>query len=136
MSLELMHKRNMESGYWHSHQQDNWSVVPVKQNSQAVATLSASMDEEFVDTITTEIPQPIEFSNKIPSWSDLKYIMRKTAMVVVGVTLFVAGYRHIHRQTEYVTAKAAQTNPGYSTTPITISEDIKQTAAFRLVKPS
>jgi hypothetical protein len=119
----------MESVYWHSHQQENWAVLPPEHNKQATG--------QFTDSIACEVTvlEPTVFSSEIQILSDIKNVMRKMAMIVVGITLFVAGYRHTHRQTEYVTAQAALSNSGNTTTLKAVPDNIKQTVAFRLVQP-
>ncbi|QHV95448.1 hypothetical protein [Spirosoma endbachense] len=127
----------MESVYWHSHQQENWDVLPTEPNQQATGGLSRGFGGQFPDSRASEavVLEPTVFTSEIQLLSAIKNVMRKMAMIVVGITLFVAGYRHTHRQTAYVTAQAALSNSGYATTPKVVPDNIKQTVAFRLVQP-
>lgn len=113
----------MEAGYWQSNQRNNWEVFPGQE------ALGHSEKE-------TEESALLIFSNRVQLTTSIKNVMRKMAMIVVGVTLFVAGYQQIHRQNEYATAKSTTTTSGYTPTSTTVPDDIKQTVAFRLVKAS
>ncbi|NEU65279.1 hypothetical protein [Spirosoma agri] len=128
---------SMESEYWHLQQKENWNVLPFRGSLPETGTLSTEAGEQFPDTATTELAilQPRLFSDEDQFLSDFKYVMKKTAMIVVGITLFVAGYRHTHRQNEYITAQAALSNSTAAMPQSGIPDDIKQTAAFRLVQP-
>ena len=63
--------------------------------------------------------------------------MKKLLMPVIGIGLFVAGYQHTRRQTEYITAQAALANkPAYVAAPVSAPVMLKNSLAFRLMNPS
>lgn len=113
----------MEAGYWQSNQRNNWEVFS---GQEALGDSEKEAEESAL----------LIFSNRVQLTSSIKNVMRKMAMIVVGVTLFVAGYQQIHRQNEYATAKATAPAPGYTPTSTSVPDNIKQTVAFRLVKAS
>ncbi|WP_461052416.1 hypothetical protein [Spirosoma arcticum] len=63
--------------------------------------------------------------------------MKKVGMLIIGIALFVAGYQHIRRQKEYITAQSARgSTTTYAETPPPTSASPKRSLAFRLIKPS
>jgi|GEM_PF-6450415 len=128
----------MTTDYWDSQRQGNWSVYSDQQKRK----MTNRIDEETIDhllaTGVSPLPAPkaIIFPNAVEFVNDIKYVMKKMAMVVVGVTLFVAGYRHIHRQAEYVTTQPETTTGTAETNQNTIPDNIKNSVTFRLIKAS
>ncbi len=63
--------------------------------------------------------------------------MKKIVMSVIGIALFVAGYRHTRRQVEYTTAQSAFTNrTTYVEAGAPPSANLRSSVAFRLIRPS
>ncbi|GAB3944447.1 hypothetical protein GCM10028805_11980 [Spirosoma harenae] len=60
--------------------------------------------------------------------------MKKVIVALIGGTLFIAGYFQVHRQTEYVSAKAMQVNPAPSSQPMAIPVKTGSAFAFSLDK--
>jgi hypothetical protein len=72
-----------------------------------------------------------------PRCAITQHVMKKLIMSLIGITLFVAAYQVTRRQTEYTNAQSAITKqPSYVITPTSASADVKNTLAFRLIKPS
>ena len=100
-----------------------------------------TLSEQFLETDSIDLrasPSAFSLFDKYAS-VDTTNVMKKATMMIIGLTLFVAGYRHIQHHSQYVTAKAAPANPApaYATAPATtVPDDIKHTVAFRLVKQS
>ncbi|AKD58037.1 hypothetical protein SD10_27170 [Spirosoma radiotolerans] len=49
-----------------------------------------------------------------------QYIMKKIALSVIGGSLFVAGYYHVHRHSAYVDTKPTQTALETTAKPATV----------------
>ncbi|WP_338873991.1 hypothetical protein WBJ53_32010 [Spirosoma sp. SC4-14] len=124
----------MTTDYWDSQRQGNWNVYSDQQERKTTDRSAEKVSDHLLVTGVSTLPvaKVITFPNRIELVNDIKYVMRKMAMIVVGATLFVAGYRHIHRQAEYVTTQSATSEPNQKTIP----DNIKNSVAFRLVKAS
>lgn len=126
----------MESAYWHSNQQNAWngsSDGPGESVLVIPAPRAAEWSSPLVSDDVPALPSVV-FYHEVHASVAFNDVMKKFITSAVGLALFVAGYYHIHRQAEYVSAKSALSpaTPGYETTPAPAA--IRPIASYRLVK--